>query len=163
MKSYSIKRNDTAIVREVVVQAKGLIEGTLRLPVELTEQSNRQILITDLTCSISGLATASNDEERISVLKLSLIVFDHHEVRVHDHMVETGATIILMRCLQRTISDSCWEQVGLICQLLQMNYRCSDEQAIASLIKIGAELIPTVFFVGLQSIIEIPKQVFQHI
>ena len=82
-------------------------------------------------------------KDRLSVLKLALLTFDHDIVSVHDELCNAGVLVLLMRCLQRATTDSVinWDEAHQICLLMEMAYRCSDDAAVDSIRSIGTEQI----------------------
>lgn len=91
----------------------------------------------------SGLVLASNRAQRLSVLKVALIAFDHRVTCNHDFLMRAGAGSVLMGCLARaTNGDENWTETSQICQVLNMSFRCSDPCASSCFTLIGAELLP---------------------
>lgn len=93
--------------------------------------------------SVSGLATARNVNQFLSVAELAIIAFDHNVEREHDKLVKAGAPSVLLRCLERALfQNERWDEVDPICKLLVLTYRCSDLQAAESITNIGGSLCP---------------------
>ena len=83
----------------------------------------------------------------MSVLRVAQIAFDHDVAKAHDQIVAAGAPKILIQCLDRAlcVDHHNWHEVDIICQLLCMSYRCSDEVAAESFTATGANLCPLLF------------------
>lgn len=101
----------------------------------------------DSFCGFSYFAAlheASSKRERISVLKIALISFDHHSEAAHDEEVKVGVVSTLcqhLKCVWNDLSRGD-NEIERICRLLTMIYRCSDSQVASSLHENGVELLP---------------------
>jgi hypothetical protein len=100
----------------------------------------------------TGLARALYRSERLSVLKLALIAYDHNITELHDQLGLAGALTVMVRCLQSTLTcfSIHWVEVNQMCQLIAMAYRCSDEVAVHSMEEVGTDLIIQLFSVLLR-------------
>ena len=102
-------------------------------------------------CTV-GLARALYRRERLSVLKLALVAFDHDVTAVHDKLCYAGAMTVLVRCLQTTMTSVMvhWAEVYQVCHLIEMTYRCSHDAAAHTIESIGTDLLVLLFSILLK-------------
>jgi len=100
-----------------------------------------------------GLARALHRNERLSVLKLALVAFDHDVIEIHDKLCNAGAMAVLVRFLQVIMSSNeiHWDEVYQCAALIEMTFRCSDEAAVHVTESIGADLVLLCFSVLLKN------------
>ncbi|CAB9507144.1 expressed unknown protein [Seminavis robusta] len=110
--------------------------------------------LTQSRALLQGLARALYRKERLSVLKLALIAYDHDIVRLYDTLCYAGGMTVLVRCLQATMTSVTLHPIEIrqMCQLIALVcLRCSDDAAIHCLSSIGTELVLLLFSILLKT------------
>lgn len=104
---------------------------------------------------VTALITAKQGQEFTSAMEAALLEFDHFDFDLHSRLVECGAALVLTRCLAKSLSQKArLEEIGPICELLTMVFRCYTHVASKSLEDIAGELYPL-----LLALILLPKAV----
>lgn len=98
------------------------------------------------------MARALYQKERLSVLKLCLIAFDHDITILHDKLATQGQVEVLGLVLRRALTSVTihWVEVFQICELIAMAYRCSDDAAIQCMGSAGTDLVVLLFSILLK-------------
>jgi hypothetical protein len=84
-----------------------------------------------------------NEKTFAAVVEHAMVIMVDAPIAVHNRIVESGAPLVLTRCLARSLtSRKRMVEVGPICRLIEMLLRCSRVVAAQSVQEIAAELYP---------------------
>lgn len=91
---------------------------------------------------LPAIKVATTGRQRLNVLQLALISFDHFNAESHDMTVQAGFIGVLMKCLQNAItSEQGAKEAEKICSLATMIFRCSKETAIITITSSMKEIV----------------------
>jgi hypothetical protein len=95
------------------------------------------------------LATAKGAGERMQILKLAVVAFDHYDVQSHNDVCISGGIFLVFRCLQLHYIEeqkdkdcrSWYFVLDAMCTLLSLLFRCDSNNGSIAFQNIGADLV----------------------